>query len=863
MWNNYSFKIVKAIFSYSLALHLVACGGEDSEELESESVIALPSNLELETLQFEQHDLDFNKNKTGPYEIQVNAATQDISFTATNSSETTNLRYQMVNSEGGSAAVAFNSGEQVNVSLAEGNNVLRVFAGDADSNLFVLYTVHINKSSASAALQFLNLVEFEPLTPETSAAEPAEQLRAFLEILQNPPEEQRVAYSPEFSSDVYDYSASVEYDHCGYGLQLNASKPDNDITVNDRSLSDRGLSFGNLDVGENFIDIFVASGEDAPPSEEPDAADSDAENTSTKLREERYTVKVTRSAPTEAQENQNAHLRNLSVEGHELNFLCSLGVYSLDVNKATRFLRFTVEPEIDGVKVLYEDQDFASNVPKDIELEPDTESINLAVESLDGSVTNVYRVLLNRLDTNPVVVDTTEDLQYALQNANPNDEIRIKPGVYEGQLGLGTSGSDEAGFYSPRSGSRLLPIILTADETDNTADNPVILKLPAGANTAENQVDVLQLSGNYWEISNLTIEGGDNSVHLKQANDITLNTLSVAGFSQRGVAMHGSRNQLSNTEIAQGAADSVALVSVSGDADTNTVVSNNLISRNQLQASGSAAAVLLNVLSENTELLSNDIRSSGTAPLVQARGNNTTVRWNQFISSGSASQVIAFTQETIAEQLWGTQGKIYQNTLARNKPELLFVQANSAQEVEASENHLSALTHDEDEHTSVNYEGGNVNVLDTPPPGFRISPSESPENCLSITQPLAESESYIVDIQPCGEGEAFYWDFEFSSSGYVYIKNRSQENGYLTSRRDFVSLCPNIANATSFVGLADNVSGFAQQWAIHTDGESYWFSNKFNDEFALSVSRTTYGTNTPAVVCNFTDNERQKFILKP
>lgn len=838
MWNN-TINRIKVIFSLCLAANLVACDCENSEETVSD----LPNNLVIETLQFDEHSLDFDKNKTGPYQINVGVATQTIRFSATHLSDVTDLEYEFNNSAQNSNRLPFNSGDFITLRLAEGDNLLKVHAAAIERDLSISYSVNINKPSASARLRNLQFSELG-----------AESARAL---------------SPAFSRDTYFYEVQLSYSNCSYAVVFAADKPDNSISIAGEDVSDRNSYFGNLDVGVNFVDVFVDSGA-------RELADTEAENAleesgaSTSLRNERYTIAVTRGEPTETQENRNANLRSLSIEGQDLDFLCGQNTYGINVNKQTSQLLLTLESEIDGVKMLYDDQDLENNVPMEIALEPDTTSVDITLESLDGSVTNTYQILLNRLETNRVVVESAAELQHALLNAQANDEIRLKPGIYEGPLGLPTSGSDQAAFYSPRSGSRLLPITLTADELPDRSDvNPeeksVILKVAGNSEASENAIDVLRLSGNYWRVSDIGIEGGDYGVQLQQANYITLDNLDISQFKRSGVSILGNHNQVLHSTLEQSNADTAAApIHIQGDLATATPSTGNTVNGNRLRVTQATPAILLDVLTEASHILSNDLRSSATAaaPLIVARGNDTSIRYNSFSPSGTSPSAITIEQQIIEEQTWGNQAEIYQNSLARSRPDLLFIQANAAQELAVGENYLSALTYDADTFTSVNYEGGNVSPIEDISPVFRISPIESPEDCLGLIADEDIDDFFFVIVKPCGESEEFYWQFEFSSSNYVYIKNISQDEGYLNGLSSFIAQCPSIQAARSVTFLGNNLSGFAQQWAINSDEDGYWFTNKFNDDFALTIAGATYSEETPAVVCGFIENKRQKFMLK-
>lgn len=239
--------------------------------------------------------------------------------------------------------------------------------------------------------------------------------------------------------------------------------------------------------------------------------------------------------------------------------------------------------------------------------------------------------------------------------------------------------------------------------------------------------------------------------------------------------------------------------------------------------------------------------------MLVANGSQTTLRYNSFYPEAQNTQAILAN---------GDSALVYQNIIDRNFPSLPLLFSGSGLNILAAENFLSWATYDEDEHDAANYGGSNVNVQEKLSPHYRLRLADATSSCVGLTVDDENEDLYFVQVKPCAEGNEFLWQFEFSSDRYVYIKNLSVEEGYLMPIPTFIDACASIESATSITYLADNISGYAQQWAIYQDGDSYWFANKFNTAYALTVGGNTYTEGTPLVACPWVASKRQRFILE-
>ncbi|MBU2886732.1 right-handed parallel beta-helix repeat-containing protein [Gilvimarinus agarilyticus] len=137
------------------------------------------------------------------------------------------------------------------------------------------------------------------------------------------------------------------------------------------------------------------------------------------------------------------------------------------------------------------------------------------------------------------VYNATE-LQNALKNASPGDEIVVHPGSYIGNKS--TSGEGRAHFYSDQSGSLNSPIILRSVSKSNK-------QTLAGDDVDTSYVFLLE--GDYWEIKNLKFTGAQKGIMLEGASHNTIDNVEVYNVGQEAVhfRISSSYNKLTNCYI--------------------------------------------------------------------------------------------------------------------------------------------------------------------------------------------------------------------------------------------------------------------------------------------------------------------------
>src|SRR5690606_28109099 len=239
---------------------------------------------------------------------------------------------------------------------------------------------------------------------------------------------------------------------------------------------------------------------------------------------------------TTAQVEANSRLASLSISPGELNFLCGQVSYSnIFVNSNVSTVELVMEPENPAATVTVNDVAYVNGEIFELSLESDGSTVvSIKVTSASGENTREYALAILNSEHNVVEVNTAEELQAALLNAAPNDEIRVTPGSYVGVASLATSGKDSAHFFSDQSGTADNPIYLAGD---NIYDGSVL----QGDDLAQNAV--LELSGNYWVISGLRLENANTGIVLNAASNNIIRNIEISNVGAQALIMHnGSTN---------------------------------------------------------------------------------------------------------------------------------------------------------------------------------------------------------------------------------------------------------------------------------------------------------------------------------
>ncbi|TVZ41387.1 cadherin-like protein [Alteromonadaceae bacterium 2753L.S.0a.02] len=789
------------------AVMLVSCGGAPDKVVED-----IPE-LSLASIEINGEAVALEEGKTGIYEISMESDQQTASIKPVLKNTDAGIYYVLSNADESVQSETIYSGDTFSVELEQGANLLRIYVIDSKSNTTLSYVFQLYRASITAGLSQLNYYYTEDGDTE------------------------EITLSPSFETEVYEYTANVDYGTCYFYGGFAPAFADNVVSIGNEIAAPGEIFYAGLEPGENRINTFVVAGDGQ--------------------REVRYSVAINRAQPTEAQLNTNALLASLAVDGYELDFLCRQNLYELNVNSDTTHLLITAIPEVDGVAMAINDRDLVSGEPISIPIESDDDALVLTVTSLNGNYSEVYTLYLNYLTTNRTRVTNSEELQFALQNANPNDEIVVAPGYYYGVAGLSSSGNENAAFYSARSGTPLARIYLSAEDAD---EDTVLF-----GDNDEDSIAFL-LEGNYWQVSGIEFNDSQSGIVLNGADSNRFFNIEVSDTEQAFLITGGSSyNEIVASHFTAVSSQENTRPLFEMLQDNAAVSRGNELRRNLLTSNGAATAIKLQAQSKNTLIESNRFDTSAVqqVALINSNGSDTVIRFNTFYASNNTNDtpVISVEQLDSGGDMWGENTTIYQNWLIDAQEQRPLVQSNTAINLQASENIAKTRTALQEDYRNAVYQGEAVQIDTFASPQYRIRLAENNDLCVGIDS--TDTAEFVV-IRACSESESQIWQLEIADDYYVYLKNRSSEDTpYLMPVIGFTEYCGAIETASSVTFLTEKWYGYAQHWALlQNDSDEIFLSNRQNSDYGLTVAGSTFTEGTPLVACPFSNARRQAFKLE-
>lgn len=122
-----------------------------------------------------------------------------------------------------------------------------------------------------------------------------------------------------------------------------------------------------------------------------------------------------------------------------------------------------------------------------------------------------------------ITVHSAVELQTAMKHAQPGDTIIIGEGNFVGAKGVKSSGNASASFYSNQSG---------------TAEQPITLKGCVDSvleGLGKSVGYVFYLTGDYWNIENVTIKNGKKGIMLDNVSQIVLSDITITSIGEEGI----------------------------------------------------------------------------------------------------------------------------------------------------------------------------------------------------------------------------------------------------------------------------------------------------------------------------------------
>lgn len=823
---------------------LGGCGGTD--EVPTGSLT--DPDIALGSLVVDGYDIGFSPAKTGPYNIQVPNSVTTLTLTPTANREglVIDTYYSStLHAVSSTEAEVIQSGSSHQYTLAEGTTLITIRLRDNEALLLTNYTIKVNRVSTTAALAGV----------------------VFGNLLATASDSPYFTLSPTFAVGTFNYSVSVPYANCtsfvvpytnNASTQLSVTAPGRTI---DPARSSDAIYF-DLQTGANQVTTNLVS--------------EDGLNTAA------YNFTVTRAAGTTAEIAANANLASLSLNPGEFTFFCGVSTYpTIVVNSNVDVVEIVAQPENSAATIEINEEAYVNGEIFNLTLEDEEATeIEIVVTAADDQATRTYTLAVVRSPRNITTVDTAEELQAALLNAQPNDEIRVAPGTYTGVASLATSGSDTAHFYSAQSGTAEQPIYLTAQSF--FADSVL-----SGADSALNTV--LELTGDHWVVLGLKIENARNGIVLDSANNNAVRTVEFRNTGAQALVIRNgsSNNQVSSSRFGHtgvgidtsetGNAEAILIGSDSAQWQSNPNTpgpwvetdNNNAIRSSFFASSIASEAIEVNEGAVGTIIEFNTFESgslTGMADdtsLLKVQGNETSIRYNSFyhVNDVNLQEVIAVddASETWHAQDWGEDTRIYQNEFLLSGANVPAVRANSVATYVAENTR--------EEGGNLNYTGSGIDQTFTVP-FYQFRMSSNQNLCVSTGDfaVTAETSVAVAESATCADGNlAMQWKLLNDGDGYVRIQSAADPALYFYPVSSFINGCSATARSQSLIRVnAPAVEGMIYSWRILYRDEDASFFNKSNENFQMSALSDEDGVlqaDSPVVMCQATNHSFQNFRL--
>ena len=867
----------------ALALFLFAC---DSNNDSTSGRLDIEKNLRISNIEVDVGDFDpeFDESFVGPYEFSVDNDVENIEITIGDLRDTDlrTLAYRQVpltsdNRRGREDEQDIEPNVPFQISLVEGDNTIKVRVQSPGGEQFLEYSLLVQRESSNALLQ---AISFNPFGFDFSLNDP-----------------------DSFDPEVFDYTVSVGYELCTLGIRLN--RPDRNATLflNEMEVENATFNYVDLSVGENIITADVLSEDESTMN--------------------RYTFTVTRAAPDENDLNADSTLSTLainpgrleasSIEGFRclFRFADTAGstnnsgsgtgapstIYTARINDTAENVSFIGAPSdtrrgaVIGVVATDDDGNFLVSdsgfpVLEDTVVLDDSEpavfpvasgsanwfGVSLVLTSESERITQ-YLIRVTRSETNWVEVSNGSELQMALKEALPNQEIVLEAGDYTGLATEEASGKEGTLFYSAMSGTEDQPIILRGDGIVNLSG------LESGAET------LLELSGNHWEVFNLAFRDAPQGMILDAADDNSFNSLLFTDLEQRALEIRNGSDRNSLTRLLiNGVGANLGVEEIGGEAivvgspaeqwSTNPVpgpfepineenkIGSSIIGPNVKgplivvnEGSVGAQVAFTTLDSENSENL-----GEISSPVVN-RGNETEFSYLTLFHDSDVAISEFINVRDIDEEWetieWGDSTAIFDSIFD-------FGGRNGIDAV-AADDSVSTVSVDDnvrDDGGELTYRG---DAIDTnfQSPQFLIASAENPELCLErelVDTLELDSDGDAIPGNVTGEvllilantcdaaNSAQLWDLENEKEATVLIRDSSPGTGSLApaDAGNFNILGSSILTLIEDQGSDVDQSGFLRWFVNITLNHEVVLTNRFDNRFAVTLGDMANNFDTDA-----------------
>lgn len=779
-----SFKLLAMMMAALFVLQ--GCGDDSDRAKIGNTTSSNLSELRLKQLIVSPGALSpaFDPDSPGPYYLELDSDVSSIDISAAPKAdnvlmETRRMKVLLEDdgSEDSSGILGvevrpIEAGDVDTRSLQPGDNKFVVRVSEKGKSNLLSYTIIAHRDNVDPRLREMNFQYYQNAIAATDTTEAVSA--AVVDV----------SLTPTFDSDVNTYTGAVPYEACRVRVGYQPVERHTRVAVNGSPTGNSQYNTFEMPVGEQAF-TFVTT------PEVGDASDT-------------YSVTLTRAAGTSAQLAKDATLASLTVTNAEFpdTFHCQNNYYGGQVNVSVTDFDVTVAPSVEGAVLrigipVWEDTDGDGVDDAVTALEegaltlspgvPLTQSLGEASEyeraievtATDGTTQKYYRLYLVQRVTNWVSVASAEELQAALLNAEPLDEIRLAPGVYNGVASTGDSGNAESHFYTARSGTEDARIYLRSESLSDRAR----LQGPADSPNS-----VLMLAGDYWVVSGIDVSGARNGITLDAANKNTLSGCKISSVGERGLVIrNGSSDNvivgcaISNTGVAPRAemqqnAEAVVVGvephewSTAADGTMNEQVLDNVLHRNTFGPDVRAEAVDIKAGARRTRVQYNTVDARGISAaeddsLIVVKGNNSDISYNTFVNKSSAVIAQLVSAKNVAHDWinedWGENTRFYENFADLPKQDIPLANSHDVAVLDVAENRRQ-------DQIEVRYAGEGINNAFTVPV-YQIQASSEAGLCLSVEKEVADQAVPTMTAETCADTSEQHWKFVNAGEGFVFM----------------------------------------------------------------------------------------------
>ncbi|WP_081665842.1 right-handed parallel beta-helix repeat-containing protein [Marinimicrobium sp. LS-A18] len=448
-----------------------------------------------------------------------------------------------------------------------------------------------------------------------------------------------------------------------------------------------------------------------------------------------------------------------------------------------------------------------------------------------------------------LLVDSASEIQNALQNASPGDEIVIAPGTYEGNTS--TSGYSGAHFFADASGTASSRIVVRSEDPDN----PAVLE----GSSLSSKI-VLHIKGDYWDFKNLAVTHAQKGIILDGANYNLLESVEVFDTRDEGVHFRdaSSNNVIQNSYIhdtgapgREGYGEGIYVGTASSQWDKyDENCHDNVIRSNRIGPGVGGEHIDIKEGTLRTIVEYNTFNGTGISgehyadSFIDVKGNDAIIRYNTGYRNGNSEINDAFDVFSIVSG-WGINNQFFQNIVDLDGTSGYVVNVNSGS-AQVAENYR--------DDAGTNLYSGNYSSYTIP--DLYLKPKSAQSYCVT-PQNGDFSQNNTMVIYQCGASDDFKWHLVNAKDGHVKITNAGNPTKNI---KVYQGILQNNEDAVIY----EDQDYHSQIWEpVYVDAwqEHVAFRNRSDSSFYLKVYNGVFSNDQKLVIYEWNDWGSQKFIM--